>query len=119
MRLNALKKTVTVLLIIVTVLSVNAAEIWVSPQGSDLNIGTKSSPLASVQMALRKARDLRRLNDASIKGGIHIILMDGTFYLNEPLFVRPEDSGTIDSPTLIQADANAKPVLSGGLSITK
>jgi hypothetical protein len=119
MRLNALKKTVTVLLIIVTVLSVNAAEIWVSPQGSDLNIGTKSSPLASVQMALRKARDLRRLNDASIKGGIHIILMDGTFYLNEPLFVRPEDSGTIDSTTLIQADANAKPVLSGGLSITK
>ena len=97
--------------------SANAAEIWVSPSGKDTNIGTESSPLATVQMAVRKARELRRLKDATIKDGIHIIVMNGTYYLNEPLFVRPENSGTPDSPTTIEADTNAKPILSGGLEI--
>ena len=97
--------------------SASAAELWVSPQGKDTNIGTKSSPLATIQMAVRKARELRRLNDASIKRGIHILVMDGTYYLNEPLFIRPEDSGTVESPTTIEADLNAKPILSGGFEI--
>lgn len=104
-------------LLIGVFLSANAAEIWVSTQGNDANLGTKSSPFATVQMALRKAREMRRLKDASIKDGIHIILMEGTFYLNEPLFVRPEDSGTAESPTTIEADINAKPILSGGVEI--
>ncbi|WP_281635496.1 L-rhamnose mutarotase [Flavobacterium marginilacus] len=95
----------------------NAAEIWVSVSGKDSNIGTKDSPLATVHMAVRKARELRRLKDASIKDGIHIIIMDGTYNLNEPLFIRPEDSGTAESPTTIEAAANAKPIFSGGLEI--
>lgn len=117
MRLKAFVKIITILLILISVVSVNAAEIWVSPQGNDLQEGTKDRPLATVQMALRKARELRRLNDPAIKGGIQIILMDGTFFLKEPLFVRPEDSGTQDSPTTIKAYGNAKPILSGGISI--
>ena len=39
------------------------AEIWVSPGGADLNPGTREAPLASLPMAARKARELRRLND--------------------------------------------------------
>lgn len=117
MGLNTFKRIVTVLLVISAVVSVNAAEIWVSPQGSDANQGTKMKPLATLQMALRKAREMRRLNDPLIKGGIEIILMNGAYYLNEPLFIRPEDSGTPDSPTTIKADAHAKPILSGGVEI--
>lgn len=117
MRLKAFVKIISILLILISVVSVNAAEIWVSPQGNDLQEGTKDRPLATLQMALRKARELRRLNDPAIKGGIQIILMDGTFFLKEPLFVRPEDSGTQDSPTTIKAYGNAKPILSGGISI--
>ncbi|GEC70821.1 hypothetical protein FFL01_03600 [Flavobacterium flevense] len=94
-----------------------AADIWVAVNGKDTNEGTKASPLATVHMALRKARELRRLKDASIKGGIHIIIKDGTYYLDEPLFVRPEDSGTADSPTTIEADVNAKPIFNGGIAI--
>nr|WP_288833374.1 L-rhamnose mutarotase [uncultured Flavobacterium sp.] len=100
-----------------TVFSMQAADIWVATNGNDANEGTKASPLATVHMALRKARELRRLKDASVKGGIHIIIKDGTYYFDEPLFVRPEDSGTADSPTTIEADANAKPVFSGGIAI--
>jgi hypothetical protein len=100
-----------------TIFSASATDIWVATNGKDTNEGTKESPLATVHMALRKARELRRLKDASVKGGIHIIIKDGTYYFDEPLFVRPEDSGTADSPTTIEADANAKPVFSGGIVI--
>jgi hypothetical protein len=117
MKLNIFKKTVTILLVISAVFSMNASEIWVSPQGNDGNDGTKSKPLATLQMALRKAREMRRLNDPLIKDGIQIILMNGSYHLNEPIFIRPEDSGTQDSPTTIIADNNAKPIISGGLQI--
>ncbi|MEO8237358.1 MAG: L-rhamnose mutarotase [Flavobacterium sp.] len=119
MHLYTFKKLLVVFLMIFTLFSVNAGEIWVSPQGKDTNIGTKSNPLATIQMAVRKARELRRLKDPSIKDGIRIIVMSGTYYLNEPLFIRPEDSGTAESPTTIEADANAKPILSGGIEIKK
>ena len=38
----------------------NAADIYVSPTGSDFNDGSKDKPLATLNMALRKARDIRR-----------------------------------------------------------
>ncbi|WP_246001728.1 right-handed parallel beta-helix repeat-containing protein [Mucilaginibacter gracilis] len=98
-------------------LSTNAADIWVSPTGSDQNVGTKDQPMATPLAALRRARELRRLNDESIKNGIHIILRGGTYQLFEPLFVRPEDSGTAASPTVIEAAPGEVPVLSGGVNI--
>lgn len=107
----------TILFLFFTVFSMQAADIWVAANGKDTNEGTKASPLATVHMALRKARELRRLKDVSVKGGIHIIIKDGTYYFDEPLFVRPEDSGTADSPTTIEADANAKPIFNGGIEI--
>src|SRR6218665_1357616 len=116
MRLIPFNKLLVVFLLIFS-FSASGAEIWVSPSGKDSNIGTKSNPLATVHMAMRKARELRRLKDPSIKDGIRIIVMNGTYYLNEPLFVRPEDSGTAESPTTIQADINAKPIISGGIEI--
>lgn len=107
-----------ILLNVILTGSVFAAEIWVSPKGSDQNAGTQQQPLASLVMALRKARELRRLNDASIKGGIHIKIETGTYRLTEPVFIRPEDSGTADSPTIIEGDGIGKTILSGGLNIT-
>jgi hypothetical protein len=117
MFLNNRRNLLSTILLIFTALTINAAEIWVATNGNDTNEGTKESPLATVHMALRKARELRRLKDASVKGGIHIIIKGGTYYFDEPLFVRPEDSGTADSPTIIEADANAKPIFNGGIAI--
>ena len=95
----------------------SAADIFVSPNGNDQNPGTKEQPLATLQAAIRKARDLRRLNDASIKGGIHILLRGGVYTVWETLVLRPEDSGTEDSPTWIEAAAGEQPILSGGMLI--
>jgi hypothetical protein len=108
---------VALLLIVALTGSVLAAEIWVSPNGSDKNTGTQQQPLATVAMALRKARELRRLNDVSIKGGIHIMVEKGLYQLSEPLFIRPEDSGTADSPTIIEGADKGEAILSGGIHI--
>ncbi|WP_207425248.1 right-handed parallel beta-helix repeat-containing protein [Pedobacter sp. SYSU D00535] len=94
-----------------------AVEIWVSPKGSNQNPGTKDKPLADVGMAIRKARDLRRLADPSVANGVFIILRGGTYTLEEPIFIRPEDSGTAASPTVIQSAPGEIPVLSGGTSV--
>lgn len=95
-----------------------AAEIWVSPTGDDNHPGTREMPLASPALALRNARELRRLKDPTTAGGIRIILRGGTYHLSTPLLVRPEDSGTEASPTTVQAAAGEVPVLSGGVVVT-
>lgn len=97
--------------------SVEAAEIYVAKNGSDLNDGSKEKPYASVHMALRKARELRRLSDPSVKGGIQIIVNEGQYYFYEPLLVRPEDAGTAESPTMITAAPGTRPVFSGGVKV--
>ncbi|MBK0370867.1 L-rhamnose mutarotase [Flavobacterium agrisoli] len=112
-----LKIRLIFVLFLTSLFSVNAAEIWVSAKGKDTNSGTKESPLATVHMAVRKARELRRLKDSSIKNGIQIMVMDGTYWLNEPIFIRPEDSGTKESPTVIMAANNARPIMHGGIEI--
>lgn len=71
----------------------------------------------SLNDALRQARELRRLNDASIKNGITIRLADGYHALYEPLFLRPEDSGTPQSPTIICSAPGGKAILHSGVSV--
>lgn len=95
----------------------SAGEIWVSPQGSDLNDGTRQSPKATLTSALRQAREWRRTGDERVRGGITIYMEGGTYALYEPVFIRPEDSGTKESPTEIRAVADEKVILSGGIRI--
>ena len=58
-------------------------------------------PDQSIHEGLRQAREWRRTNDPRSEGGITIRLKAGRYYMNEPLFLRPEDSGTETSPTVI------------------
>lgn len=98
--------------------SLSAADIYVSLKGSDSNAGTKTQPVASLANALRKARELRRLNDPSAKDGIHIIIEQGFYQLNEPVVIRPEDSGTAGSSTVITKPAGHEVILSGGILVS-
>jgi len=95
-----------------------AVDIFVAVNGSDLNDGSKEKPLASVAAALRKARELRRLNDPGIANGIHIIIKGGVYNLYEPLMIKSEDAGTALSPTYIGAATNETPIFSGGSGIS-
>ena len=94
-----------------------ADEIWISPKGSDFNDGTRQSPKATLTSALRQAREWRRTEDNRIQGGITIYMEGGTYAFHEPVFIRPEDSGTKESPTIIRSVGDEKVVLSGGICI--
>ena len=94
-----------------------AGEIWISPKGSDFNDGTCQSPKATLTSALRQAREWRRTEDNRIQGGITIYMEGGTYAFHEPFFIRPEDSGTKESPTIIRSVGDEKVILSGGISI--
>ena len=56
----------------------------------------------SLHNALRQAREWRRTNDPRCQGGITITIKAGRYYMTEPLFIRPEDSGTKESPLTIR-----------------
>lgn len=62
----------------------------------------------AIEKALQQAREERRLNNAK---DITIRLAEGTYSLNQPIVVRPEDNGT-----RIVADGNV--TISGGVRIT-
>lgn len=106
------------LLLLILSVRVSAADIWVSPKGSDLAAGTREAPKQTLMAALRQARELRRLQSESIKGGITIYMQGGNYSLYEPIFIRPEDSGRADSPTVIRSVEGQQAVLSGGVRIT-
>lgn len=93
-----------------------AADIYVSTGGKDSNDGSKSSPKATLTSALRQAREMRRLAAPGVEKGINIHVAAGDYYLNEPVFVRPEDNGTAISPTVIVGEGDAR--LNGGVKIS-
>lgn len=91
---------------------------YVSLQGNDKNPGTKEAPFYTLNRAIKQAREWRRLNRPEVAGGIYIRLEEGVYAQRNSLFLRPEDSGTPDSPTVICAVDGAHPVISGGVAVT-
>ena len=98
--------------------SLFAGEIYVSLHGNDKNPGTKEAPFYTLNRAIKQAREWRRLNRPEVAGGIYIRLEEGVYAQRNSLFLRPEDSGTPDSPTVICAVDGAHPVISGGVAVT-
>lgn len=116
-----MKKTFTYLSFIIFLgwfSSLFAGEIYVSLQGNDKNPGTKEAPFNTLNRAIKQAREWRRLNRPEVAGGIYIRLEEGVYAQRNSLFLRPEDSGTSDSPTVICAVDGAHPVISGGVAVT-
>lgn len=111
------QKSGLILLILSLTVSISAQKIWVSPSGNDSNPGTESKPLKSIQVAQRRARELRKQKGPILENGITIILKDGIYRLKEPLIFEPDDSGEQDSPTLFIAENYGKAVISGGVRI--
>ena len=92
---------VMLILLIAPLLGIAQLQLYVSSTGNDLSNASINQPFATVSKALHHVRELRRLNDASLKEGVHIILKGGTYPLTEIIIIRPEDAGTSNSPTLL------------------
>ncbi|RQO66552.1 hypothetical protein DBR40_21980 [Pedobacter sp. KBW01] len=86
--------------------------VYVAPKG--VGNGTKISP-CSLEQAVAM---LPRLKRESKIGSITILLKDGTYELNGPLLLSPENGGTNDLKIIFKASGNSKPVISGGRTIT-
>jgi hypothetical protein len=100
-----------------TLPSIHAAELWASPTGGEKSAGTASDPL-SLTAAQRRARELRRLATSPLTEPVRIILRGGDYALDAPWCVRPEDSGTAQSPTVFEAAPGETPILDGGLAVS-
>ena len=102
--------TITAIFIALTGLA-RAADIFVSPNGADVNPGTKSQPLASLSAARDKVRKVAG------KEPVTVHMADGIYYLPETLILTPADSGTEKNPVIYQAVNDGNAVMSGGAKL--
>ncbi|HEX4341769.1 MAG TPA: right-handed parallel beta-helix repeat-containing protein [Verrucomicrobiae bacterium] len=99
---------------------------WGRVQARDLNvwppdqqgISNTNTGSAAVETIMRQARELRRLGQLATNEPLHILLHAGTYQLNRPWFIRPDDSGTEASPTIIEAADGERVMVSGGMQVT-
>ncbi|MGY4344970.1 parallel beta-helix repeat protein [Bradyrhizobium sp. GM7.3] len=98
--------------------------LYVAPDGNDAWSGTSehadghgNGPLASPGRAIELLRKLKAEPGAR-QGGYRVLFRGGTFFLNEPIALRPEDSGTVDAPNLFAALPGENPIFSGGQQLT-
>jgi hypothetical protein len=90
------------------------AQIHVSPTGNDANPGTQARPVRTLQHAVALAHGL----EASATGDVTIELAGGTYRLEQPLALTPEDSGRNGHNLVFAAQAGAHPIVSGGRQIS-
>ncbi|HUT88999.1 MAG TPA: signaling protein [Thermoguttaceae bacterium] len=98
-------------LLVATLAPLHAAEIHVSPSGSDANPGTAEKPLATITAAQRAARKWAGREPATVR------LHGGVYYLAETVKFTAEDSGTEKEPVMYAAAPGEKPVVSGGMKL--
>jgi hypothetical protein len=88
----------------------SGAEIWVSPDGLDKNPGSQSKPLQTFQAAVEKVR----LHPSRGKEPITVWFRKGTYYLEKPVVIDADVSGSERAPVKFAAFTGEKVVISGG-----
>ncbi len=90
-------------------------ELYISPKGSDANTGTKKQPLATIQEAQQRVRNII---SRGLDRDIVVYLSDGTYKLNSPLIFDKKDGGNDFYTVTYKAAPDSKPMISGGIGIT-
>ena len=91
-----------------------ASRIWVSPRGSDSDLGTKAAPFASLGRAQRAVRQSLRLGP---DGDVVVILRGGTYRLKHPLELTSRDSGRNGHDVVYRAYRGEWPLISGAVRV--
>lgn len=86
----------------------DAADLYVSPTGSDSASGSKKSPLATLTSAKSIAAKFVG------KEPVNVHVADGVYYLPETIVFTPEDSGSEQASVVYQAEHEGGAILSGG-----
>ncbi|PRD54184.1 L-rhamnose mutarotase [Sphingobacterium gobiense] len=117
--MNISKKIIWLTCMLCVAVSLHAADIYVEQNSNNITgNGSMERPYNALEDAIRHARELRRLNDPSISEGINIWIKKGIYFPAQTIRLRPEDSGTPESPTRIRSIAGDKVVFSGGRKIS-
>jgi len=82
---------------------------FVSPNGNDSDQGTKTKPFASINRA--------RVEAGKTSGRVVIYLLEGTYYLRQPIVFTSEDSRKEAESLLITNFENQKVTVSGGAAL--
>ncbi len=88
-----------------------ATTVYVAPGGDDAAAGSEKAPLASLDGARLRVRELRRNRPDE---PVTVLFADGEYALSAPVVFVPEDSGTEQAPVTYAAMRGARPVFSGG-----
>jgi len=96
------------------------ADFYMAPDGDDAWSGKLSEansertdgPFATLERAREAVRKLRNTRDQH--GPIHVQLRGGTYRLEKPFVLRPEDSGSEVSPVIYESFPGERAVISGG-----
>ncbi|MDF7808779.1 right-handed parallel beta-helix repeat-containing protein [Pontiellaceae bacterium B12219] len=95
--------------------SIQAADLYIAPDGADTNPGTKEAPLASLNGA---RSSIRKLIAHGLKAPVTVTIRGGEYPLRETVVFDPKDSGTEKYPVTYRAYANETPVFTGGIKLT-
>ncbi|MBI3923537.1 MAG: right-handed parallel beta-helix repeat-containing protein [Armatimonadetes bacterium] len=94
-----------------------AAELYVAPEGSDSNPGTKQRPFATLLRAREAVRGLKRAGKLA-RGGVVVHLRPGLYLMKETFNLTAEDSGTANSPITYLTEGKGTVQLTGGTPIS-
>jgi hypothetical protein len=87
------------------------ATFTVSPEGNDTGSGSASAPFATLERARNAVRELKSTKP------VIVLVRAGTYFLEQPLTFKVEDSGTAEATVTYTAFPGEKVVLSGGTPI--
>jgi len=89
---------------------------YISPGGNDSNSGTRVSPFKSLEKAKEAAFSYRKKNPGET---ITIYVEDGIYQLEKPIVFTPDKSIPEQSPLIIKASKNGKPIFTGSRALKK
>ncbi len=87
--------------------------LFVAPDGDDANPGTVNAPLATLERARDRIRELKT-EPGPPTDGMTVMLRGGTYQRDESFTLEARDSGTPDAPIVYRAHGNEQVRLVGG-----
>ena len=114
-----MKRQILILLLFAAFLScyftAYSQKIYLSPSGNDSNPGTIDKPLATLNRAIYNAGIMKK--KGQVEGPAEIIVLQGEYFMLQPLAMTSNDSRTAEAPLIIRAENGAKPVFRAGIRV--